>query len=258
MRENIDIEFIEEHGQAMRMTLRNSKLTTKNLQRRMEQMRKFLRNYKEYIVRVDEIERKFKRIIEETGKENFTEEEVDIMMGQALGLDIREYDKSHLVNLELDEIKSVSPIPAKESKTYIFGSTKLTQIGALEYTDWMGMENLSGLPYYKIEKQNENGEVSIYKVFSHIDIGKMETDVDYRAAVIDTLLDENNITKTNCGGYIGSIEKVEEGRGLQDTVIANSKYSLVFDSTDATAVVKLRNIVKDMQEKEAKQDDERE
>lgn len=256
----IDKEFIEEHGKAMKMTLRNSRLTTENLQRRMEQMRKFLRNYKEYITRIDVIERKFKRFIEETGKEHFTEEEIEIMMGQALNLNVREYDKSHLVNLELDEIKKVNAIPAEESKTYKFGSTKITQIGTLTYTDWMRMEDLSGLPYYKIEKENQNGEVSVYKVFSHINIEKMENDTDYRAAVIDTLLDESNMIKTNCGGYIGSIETVEEGSGLLDTVKANSRYSLVFDSTDATAVVKLRNIVKQMQEKEArvKQNDERE
>ncbi len=249
----IDKEFIEEHGKAMKMTLRNSRLTTDNLQRRMKQMRKFLRNYNEYTTRIDVIERRFKKFIEETGKEHFTEEEIEIMMRQALGLDIREYDKSHLVNLELDEVKRVNAIPEKESKTYIFGSTRITQVGTLTYTDWMGMEDLLGLPYYKVERENQNGEVSAYKVFSHINIEKMETDTDYRAAVIDTLLDESNMTKTNCGGYIGSIEKVEEGRELQDTVRANSNYSLVFDSTDATAVVKLRNIVKDMQEKETRE-----
>lgn len=256
----INKEFIEEHGKALKMTLRNSRLTTEYLQKRMEQMRKFLKNYKEYVIRLDAIERKFKNFIEETGKEHFSEEEIDIMMKQALGLEKREYDKSHLVNLDLNEINSVNPHPAKESKTYIFGSTKITQIGTLKYTDWMGMEDLSGLPYYKIERKNQNGEVFTYKVFSHINIGKMETDIDYRAAVLDTLLDENNMTKTNCGGYIGSIETVAEGKGLRDTVKANSKYSLVFDSTDATAVVKLRNIVKTMKEKEAKakQDEGRE
>lgn len=258
MRDNIDIEFLEEHGQAMRVTLRNSRITTKNLQMRMEQMRKFLRKNKEYITRIDAIEKKFKRVIEETGKENFTEEEIDIMMGQALGLEIRDYDKSHLVNLELNEIRDVKPFPAKEPTTYSFGSTKITQIGTLTYSDWEGVEDLAGLPYYKIEKQNDKGEFATYKVFSHINIGKMETDTDYRAAVLDTLLDENNITETNCGGYIGDIETVEEGKGQMDNVKANSKYSLLFDSTDATAVVKLRNIVKEMQEKETKQNDERE
>ena len=252
-------EFIEEHGKALKMTLRNSRLTTKYLQRRMEQMRKFLRNYGEYISRLDAIERKFENFIEETGKEYFSEEEIDIMIKRELGLEKREYDKSHLVNLELNEINSVCPQPAKETKIYTFGSTKIKQIGTLKFTDWMGMEDLSGLPYYKIEKKNQSGEVYTYKIFSHINIGKMQTDIDYRAAVIDTLLDENNMTKTNCGGYIGSIETVEEGSGLQDTVKANSRYSLVFDSTDATAVVKLRNIVKQMQEREGntKQDFER-
>lgn len=247
-----DNEFIREHGRTLRVTLRNSKLSTDKLQRRIALMRKSFKDNHEDIARLDAIERKVRSIIDNTGKDQFSEEDIDIIMRQVLGLEIREYDKSHLVNLELGEIEEVKPQPEKEPKSYTFGDTTITKIGTLTYTDWMGMEDLAGLPYYKIERQNQSGKVSTYKVFSHINIGKMETDSDYRAAVLDTLLDENNMTKTNCGGYIGSIETAEEGSGLQDTVKANSRYSLVFDSTDATAVVKLRNIVKDMQEKVAK------
>lgn len=253
-------EFIREHGKTLRMTLRNSKLSTDYLQRRIALIRKSFKGNHEDIARLDAIERKVKFIIENTGKNQFSEEDIDIIMQQVLGLEIREYDKSHLVNLEFDEVKEVKPQPEKEPRPYTFGDTTITKIGTLTYTDWMGMEDLTGLPYYKIERQNQSGEISTYKVFSHINIGKMEADSDYRAAVLETLLDENNMKKTNCGGYIGSIETVEEGSGLQDTVKANSKYSLVFDSTDATAVVKLRNIVKDKQEKDAKakKDGERE
>lgn len=253
-------EFIKEHGKTLRMTLRNSKLSTDKLQRRIALMRKSFRDNHEDIARLDAIERKIRSVIDNTGKDRFSEEDIDIIMRQVLGLEIREYDKSHLVNLELGEIEEVKPQPEKEPKSYTFGDTTITKIGSLRYTDWMGMEDLAGLPYYKIERQSKRGEISTYKVFSHINIGQMEIDSDYRSAVLDTLLDENNMTKTNCGGYIGSIETVEEGSGLQDTVKANSRYSLVFDSTDATAVVKLRNIVKQMQEKEAraKQKGERE
>lgn len=255
-----DKEFIREHGKTLRVVLRNSKLSTDKLERRVESMRRTLKDNHEDIARLDAIERRIRSIIDNTGKDQFSEEEIDIIMRQELGLEIREYDKSHLVNLELGEIESVTPHPVKEPKPYTFGDTTITKIGFLTYKDWMGMEDLAGLPYYKIDRQTQSGKVYTYKVFSHINIGLMDSDKDYRAAVIDTLLDENNMTKTNCGGYIGSIETVAEGSGLQDTVKANSRYSLVFDSTDATAVVKLRNIVKEKQEQEAKakQDGERE
>lgn len=255
----IDKEFIKEHGKSIRVTLRNSKLSTDKLQRRIALMRKSFKDNGD-IARLDEIERRLRSIIDNTGKDQFSEEDIDIIMRQALGLEVREYDKSHLVNLELGEIESVKPHPEKNPRPYLFGDTTITQLGTLTYTDWRGVEDLSGLPYYKIERQDQSGKVSIYKVFSHINIGMMETDPDYRAAVLDTLLDEKNMTKTNCGGYIGSIATVEEGKSLEDTVKANSKYSLLFNSTDATAVVKLRNIVREKQAQEAKlkQDGERE
>lgn len=252
-----DNEFIREHGGTLRVTLRNSKLSTNKLERRIALMRKSLKDNNEDIARLDAIERKVRNIIDKTGKDQFSEEDIDIIMRQVLGLEIRDYDKSHLINLELGEIESVTPHSIEEAKTYTYGDTTITEIGNLTYTDRMGMEDLAGLPYYKIEKQSQSGKTYTYKVFSHINIGLMETDKDYRSAVLDTLLDENNISKTNCGGYIGSIETAEEGSGLEETVKANSRYSLVFDSTDATAVVKLRNIVKEQQDKEAKQKDER-
>lgn len=243
-----NLRFFNGHAKSIKMTLRNSKLSGDKLQRRISLMkRSFKEDYD--ISMLDEIEEKFMSIIS-TGKEQFSEDDIDIIIRQVLGLEIREYDKSHLVNLELREIESVNPQPEKTPKSYIYGDTTITKIGTLTYTDSFGVHDLPGLPYYKIERANQKGEVITYKVFSHIDIGLMDDDADYRAAVLETLLDENNITKTNCGGYIGSIQTVQEGKGLEDTVKANSRYSLVFDSTDATAVVMLRNSVKQKYEQE--------
>lgn len=251
-----DMEFIKEHGKTLKVTLRNSKLSTDKLQKRISFMRKSLKDNNDDIIRLNAIEEKIKNTISNTGKDKFMEEELDIIIRQTLGLDVREYDKSHLVNLELGEIESVEPHSEEKPIPYTYGDTTITQIGTLTYKDWRGMENLVGLPYYKIERRDNLGKISTYKVFSYINIGQMKEDTDYRSAVLDTLLDENNITKTNCGGYIGSIRPIDEGKKIEDTVKANSKYCLVFDSADATAVVKLRNIVKERQK--TKSDNERE
>ena len=45
-------------------------------------------------------------------------------------------------------------------------------------------------------------------------------------------------------------------RSLPDTVKVNGKYSLVFDSTDATAVVKYKNMEKEKREQDKNNEDE--
>lgn len=244
-------EFMREHARSIIVTLRNSKLSGDKLQRRIGLMRKSFKNY-EHQKKLDVIEKRMMDIMNITGKQQFSEEDIDIIIRQALGLEIRDYDKSHLVDLEKNEIMSVEPHSQREPRPFPFGDTTITQIGTVTYKDWRGVENLSGLPYYKIERKDENGRIHVNKIFSHINMEQMEDDSDYREAVLYTLLEENNMTKTNCGGYIGCIRPVSEGKKLQDTVKANSKYSLVFDTTDATAIVMLRNLVKQKhnQEKE--------
>lgn len=253
-----NIEFMREHARSIIVTLRNSKLSGDKLQRRVALIRKSFKNF-EHKNKLDIIEKRMMNIMRTTGKDQFSEEDIDIIIRQALGLEIRDYDKSHLVDLEKSEIMSVLPHPQKEPKPFPFGDTTITQIGTLTHKDWRGVEDLAGLPYYKIERKDENGRIHVNKIFSHINMEQMEDDSDYREAVLYTLLEEKNMTKTNCGGYIGSIRPVSEGKALQDTVKANSKYSLVFDSTEATAVVMLRNLIKQKreQEQEVKKGEER-
>lgn len=244
-----NIEFIKKHGKSIMAVLRNSRLSRDRLQERCNLMRRSFKNQEDRD-KLDDIERRIMDIINTTGKNQFSEDDIDIIIRQTLGMEIRDYDKSYLVNLDNKEIESVQPYPEKQQKPYPFGDTTITKIGTLTHKDWRGVEDLAGLSYYKIERTDEKGKVYTYKVFSHIDIGMMEDDIDYREAVLYSLLDEKNMTKTNCGGYIGSIKTVKEAKGADDSVKVNGRYSLVFDSTDATVVGMLRNMVKEKQNKE--------
>lgn len=240
-----NMKFLNEHGNSIINTLCKAKLSSGRLEKRIQFMRtSFKDEYASAIL--DRMERKMLEIIQ-TGKDRFSREDIDIILHDTLDLELREYDKSHIIDTE--QIVSVNAVPNKTAITYSFADTKITQYGTLTYKDMTGVEDIGGLPYYKIDVQDKKGKISTYKIFSHINIEKMETDVDYRSAVLEVLLDEKNMTKTNCGGYIGSIEPVEVGKSSSDTVKANSKYSLVFDSTEASAVVKLRNKVKNDIEK---------
>lgn len=256
---NSNIEFVREHGKSIMSVLRNSKLSGDRLQQRCSLMRKNLKSQEDKD-KLDEIEMKMMDIMKTTGKRQFSEDEIDIIIRQTLGIEIRDYDKSHLVDLNKEEIKSVQEhiVSRKEIKPHQYGDTIIARIGEVTYKDWAGVEDFSGISCYAIGRRNANGKVKLYpsRVYSRINFTLMEDDPEYREAVLYSLLEENNMNKTNCSGYIGSIQTVEEGKNLADTVKVNSKYSLVFDSTDANAVVKLKQMEQEKKEKSVKNEDE--
>lgn len=256
---NSNIEFVREHGKSIMSVLRNSKLSGDRLQQRCSLMRKNFKSQEDKD-KLDEIEMKMMDIMKTTGKRQFSEDEIDIIIRQTLGIEIRDYDKSHLVDLNKGEIKSVQEhiVSRKEIKPHQYGDTIIARIGEVTYKDWAGVEDFSGISCYAIGRRNANGKVKLYpsRVYSRINFTLMEDDPEYREAVLYSLLEENNMSKTNCGGYIGSIQTVEEGKSLADTVKVNSKYSLVFDGTDANAVVKLKQIEQEKKEKSVNNEDE--
>lgn len=254
-----NIEFMRKHGKSIMTVLRNSKLTGDRLQQRLRLMRKSINNQDDKD-KLDAIERKMMDIMNTTGKNQFSEDDIDIIIRQTLGMEIRDYDKSHLVDLDKEEVIAVQKykIPRDEIKTHTYGDTTIMRLGGLTYKDWTGLEDFAGLSCYAIGRRDANGRAKVYpnEVYSRINFTLMDDDPDYREAVLYYLLDENNMSKTNCGGYIGSIQTVEEGKSLADTVRANDKFSLVFDSTDATAVVKLKKMEKEKHEQDKNNEDE--
>ncbi len=266
--DNIDkIDFLREHQKLIKVTLRNSRLTENRLQQRCNLMRKSFKNLTDKEI-LDKIESEIIDRINTTGKANFSEDDIDEIMSQALGLEIRNYDKSHLVDLDKNEILSIKAhgvLPEKsngkvesKSNTHEYGDTVITTIGRLTFKDWTGLEDYAGISCYAIGKKDKYGKITTYPnaIFSRINFSLMDSDPKYREAVLYFLLDENNIKKTKCGGYVGSIQTVEEGKSLPDTVNVNEKYSLVFDETDATVVVKFRKNIKEKQEQDMRTLDE--
>lgn len=252
-----NIEFIREHGKSIMAVLRNSKLSGDRLQQRCSLMRKNFKNQEDKD-KLDDIERRMMDIMKTTGKNQFSEDDIDIIIRQTLGMEIRDYDKSHLVDLDKGEITAVQKykIPRDEIKPHSYGDTIIMRIGGLTYKDWTGLEDFLGVSCYAIGRRDASGKVKSYpnEVYSRINFTLMDDDSHYREAVLYYLLDEKNMSKTNCGGYIGSIQTVKEGKSLPDTVKVNGKYSLVFDSTDATAVVKLKESEREKQEQKQEQD----
>lgn len=90
-------------------------------------------------------------------------------------------------------------------------TVKLSNVAELQYSEWNGTK--TNLSMYKVQKEQENGEFSEDYVYSNILIANMD-EPEYREAVLDELLSDNNIGLSNSGGYVGEIAlEPREGKG---------------------------------------------
>ena len=145
--------------------------------------------------------------------------------------------------------KAVKLKVQKENLEHIFRSDDgkvfaITCLGELEYIEWNNINSF--LTFYNVRDMNAGEE---YKVYSNIDIQKMH-DEEYKKIVLNELLDENNIKKSKCGGYIGEIcyepIKISEKSSTKEnqdsaryTYRVNDKYVLQYRAEDVSAAMSL-------------------
>ena len=98
---------------------------------------------------------------------------------------------------------------------------------------------------YRIQKELETGELFENIVYSDISIFDMD-DEEYKNAVLEELLSENNIALSDCDGYIGFIEKtlyhgVEKNKKVIDSegyiYKVSDKYMLKYNKDALSAVI---------------------
>lgn len=126
-----------------------------------------------------------------------------------------------------------------------FGNTiTIEHIGTLEY------DTLSSNEYicqYRITKQTSQNNSKTYDVFSYIDLNALNEDENYRKAVIENLLSDNNIEFSNANGYIGKINNTTEsqkqlnvGEEIDDTSYyryqISPEYALEYDGERIEAI----------------------
>ena len=121
----------------------------------------------------------------------------------------------------------------------------ITDLGSLEYQEWNDIRY--SLNLYRVQRKSESGLDYDCKVLSNIIIPEMSQD-EYKNAVLNELLSENNISLSNCGGYIGEIiRKPKEdtldivGGEKQDEnsyeYRVNNSYVLAYDATAVSAAI---------------------
>ena len=137
-------------------------------------------------------------------------------------------------------------------------SYKLTDIGSIVYEEWGGIK--SDLTIYQLEKKLLNGETSKDLICTRIIISEMENP-KYKKAVLEELLSEDNIHKSNAGIYVGQILKRKQSNNKdlphtehqttnEYTYRIDDEYVLEYDATELSAVVEaIKQIVNQDREK---------
>lgn len=123
----------------------------------------------------------------------------------------------------------------------------ITDVGKVVYREWNGIA--AEIYVYLIQKQKEDGNLSQDLVCSNISIPMME-DPEYREAVLEELLSDDNIKKSNAGAYIGQIDRRKKANSMDKlhaerqnaneySYRINDKYVLVYDATELSAVIEV-------------------
>ena len=132
-----------------------------------------------------------------------------------------------------------------EYKDRLGRTVKLSNVAELQYSEWNGTK--TNLSMYKVQREQENGELSEDYIYSNILIANMD-EPEYRNAVLDELLSDNNISLSNSGGYVGEImlaprkgkedmlytEKQKDGRY---TYRVSENYVLTYEEEAVTAAI---------------------
>ena len=122
---------------------------------------------------------------------------------------------------------------------------KLTDIGSILYEEWGGIR--SDLTIYQLEKEQSRGKFLKELICTRIIIAEMGNP-KYKRAVLEELLSDDNIHKSNAGIYIGQILRRKQS-GNNDlphtetqttneyTYRIDDEYVLEYDATELSAVV---------------------
>lgn len=164
----------------------------------------------------------------------------------------RQYDMAKLysegqINSDSLVFRGVNDGLSKSASDISGTQIQITHTGSLTYAT-LSVSNES-IQKYRIIRQLSESESQEYDVFSYIDLNEFEKNKEYRDAVLNELLSENNIELSNVHGYIGSIVNTsgsnqplsvgEESKNIYGfyKYQVSPKYALEFDTQDLSAVV---------------------
>lgn len=197
------------------------------------------------------------KLLEDISKGKISRSELEEkVLAEVANIPKRKYDMSDLYSKGLiassktaqNEGKVV--LSGKKGITYEYYDkddrfVSITDVGKVSYQEWNGMK--SDLSVYLIQKQNEDGTLSQNLACTNIIIPMMDNS-KYREAVLDELLSDDNIKKSNAGSYLGKIERRRKADAYdvphserqsvnEYSYRIDDEYVLVYDATELSAVI---------------------
>ena len=149
--------------------------------------------------------------------------------------------------------------------TYISDDGKKISIKQVDALLYMNSNGTSKYLYkYLINKNEKTGPEEVYTI---IDVLRMDTDDEYKRAVLSELLSDRNIQLANAAGYIGIIKPEKGDKGAETHVNTLSglqaynyqvsdNYMLEFNAEDLSAVVLYENELKKNSEQKSPKKEE--
>lgn len=198
-----------------------------------------------------------KKVLEEIKARRISEEDfINKYKSILMKGEKRDYDMSEMFNPSLiaqksqfSMMKALSYRPIEKEQGAYFEDrdgriVTIMYLGTLKFKTWNGEQD--SISKYKIQKANKRNEILLSQdVYSNISMFNMD-DVQYRDAVLEELLSDDNILLSNCNGYIGEIEldpkeKEPEKQQLETSTRfkyrIDNKYIISYNSTPLTAVI---------------------
>lgn len=172
------------------------------------------------------------------------------------------FDASMIASQDRDCKRKKVKYVAKKGEEYVYtdlegGKVSIQEIGRLYYEAWNGLK--SAISKYRVIKQVSEGALQTDEIFSNIRIFEMQNP-EYREAVLQELLSENNIKLSKTGGYVGEIVDTPTNDpsfkiGCEKTISTdyfyrvNQNYTLTYQSEEIAATM-LQAEIEKQQEKQ--------
>ena len=179
-----------------------------------------------------------------------------------MGQERQRFDMSYLYDARTISNKSTNPYMPNEklnlrldnqfSRTFITRDNRIvviSSIGTLDYQTGIKVvyDYLNLFRVYQ-ETGDPNQKWKVDYIYSKLNLYDMDRDVEFKNAVLEGLLDSENIDRANCGGYVGKVclhkrenekdaihsEKMDSG---EYTYRLTDNYVLVYDEVEATAAM---------------------
>lgn len=254
---NINFEKLDSMKEPFKKMLDNESKRHQGEEQKYAELMKIVDSFFEYI--------KDPKVLNRIASKELSRRDLEEMvLKDVLNMDKRKYDMRDLYRRDLISVSREDPSkrnvniltrPPHKCPKHEYTNSEgkmvlINDLGSVQYEEWGGVK--ASLPVYLIRKEQDDGSFSSKIVTSLIIISDMD-DPEYRSAVLEELLSDENINKSNVGSYIGRIEKRRkqdpkdlphtERQDLDEyTYRIDDNYVLKYDATELTAVIEgIRN-----------------